>query len=110
MFEYTSEVFAVGLKGFAEVDNERITDLAAEGWEPTLMSTVHNGFAAVVLFRREAAPGRRAVATPRPGASRVRKVSAPAPAKSKAKPEAKATRPTARVSGTARPARRLRDR
>ncbi|HVM01849.1 MAG TPA: hypothetical protein VM263_04195, partial [Acidimicrobiales bacterium] len=74
MYEYTSAVFAVGLDGFAPVDNDRITAMAAEGWEPAHMAPVHSGFAAVVLFRREAAaapaaapraaPGGR----PRPGA------------------------------------------
>lgn len=53
MYEYTSDVFAVGLEGFAPVDNDKISRMAAEGWEPTHMTTVHNGFAAVVLFRRE---------------------------------------------------------
>lgn len=59
MQEYTSEVFAVGLGGFAPVDNDKINAMAAEGWEPTHMTTVHNGFAAVVLFRRESQRRRR---------------------------------------------------
>ena len=52
MYEYTTEVFAVGLNGFAPVDNDRLNAMSAEGWEPAHMAPVHGGFAAVVLFRR----------------------------------------------------------
>ena len=76
MYEYTSEVFSVGLQGFAPVDEERIDELAADGWEPSLMTPVHNGFAAVVLFRRETKGARRAPA--KAAATRVRKAP-PAP-------------------------------
>lgn len=71
MHEYTTAVFAVGLEGFAQVDNDRITAMAAEGWEPTHMTPVHNGFAAVVLFRREAGTAPRT--SPRPAVTRTRK-------------------------------------
>ena len=82
MYEYTSEVFAVGLEGFAPVDNDKITVMAAEGWEPTHMTTVHNGFAAVVLFRREAgAAGRAPAAATRVRARKATKT-AEAPARS----------------------------
>lgn len=87
MFEYTSAVFAVGLEGFAPVDNDRITAMAADGWEPTQMASIHGGFAAVVLFRRQAPAGRVAAAraasavpasakkraTPTPARARVRR-------------------------------------
>lgn len=53
MYEYTTRVFSVGLEGFASVDTDVIAALTAEGWEPTLMTPVHNGFATIVLFRRE---------------------------------------------------------
>lgn len=80
MYEYTSQVFAVGLEGFAPVDNDKIGAMAEEGWEPTHMTTVHHGFAAVVLFRRESSGGRRPAASTA-SRSRVRKaapVAAPA--------------------------------
>ena len=74
MYHYTTAVFAVGLEGFAEVDNERITAMAADGWEPLHMAPVHNGFAAVVLFRREGAPPSRPTA--RATTARTRKTPA----------------------------------
>ncbi|MGH9178474.1 MAG: hypothetical protein ACRD0N_07965 [Acidimicrobiales bacterium] len=86
MYEYTSEVFAVGLEGFAQVDNKRITAMAAQGWEPTHMTTVHNGFAAVVLFRREGT-ARRAPA--KAAGTRVRKAAATKAAPARKAPAAK---------------------
>jgi hypothetical protein len=82
MYEYTTEVFAVGLNGFAPVDNDRLNGMSADGWEPAHMAPVHGGFAAVVLFRREtdaatpptAGTARARKATP----SRTRKVPPPA--------------------------------
>ena len=69
MYEYTTEVFAVGLEGLAAVDTDRLGDMAAEGWEPSLMTPVHNGFATLVLFRREsdgtAVPGRLVAPAPK---------------------------------------------
>ncbi|MGH9283783.1 MAG: hypothetical protein ACRD0S_12715, partial [Acidimicrobiales bacterium] len=90
MYEYTSDVFAVGLEGFAPVDDKKITAMAAEGWEPTHMTTVHNGFAAVVLFRREGGPAGRAPA--RAAAGRVRKAPAKATPAKATKAPAKATK------------------
>lgn len=90
MYEYTSAVFAVGLEGFAPVDNDQITTMAADGWEPTQMASIHGGFAAVVLFRREVAAGsapapmapmaraRKAAAPTKAGTARNRKVPPPA--------------------------------
>lgn len=106
MYEYTSEVFAVGLEGFAPVDNRKITAMAAEGWEPTHMTTVHNGFAAVVLFRREGGTARRAAATAATAAgTRVRKTAAtkavparPAAARPAAAAKKAATKKAARRS------------
>lgn len=95
MYEYTSDVFAVGLEGFAPVDDDKIARMAEEGWEPTHMTTVHNGFAAVVLFRRE-----RAGAPARP--ARVRKA---AGTRAAASPAPKATRkeaPAAKATGPRR--------
>ena len=80
MYEYTSAVFAVGLEGFAPVDDDRITAMAAEGWEPAHMTPVHNGFAAVVLFRRKATGAPRPVKTAAPDVDSSRKRAA-SPAK-----------------------------
>jgi hypothetical protein len=87
MYEYTSEVFAVGLDGFAPVDNKKLSAMAADGWEPAHMTTVHNGFAAMVLFRREAGTGRRTTA-PAAG-TRVRKAPATKKGATKAAPARK---------------------
>jgi hypothetical protein len=55
-FEYWTAVFGVGLDGFSDFDHDELNAIAAEGWEPVQMTAVHNGFATVVLFRREVAP------------------------------------------------------
>lgn len=105
MYEYTTEVFAVGLNGFAPVDNDRLNAMSNEGWEPAHMAPVHGGFAAVVLFRREAgaAPaGAPAARTRGATAARTRKVpppAAPAPA-----PAARAGRPSASAKAARAPA------
>jgi len=69
MYEYTTEVFSVGLEGLAAVDTDKLGAMAAEGWEPSLMTPVHNGFATLVLFRREsdgtATPGRLVAGAPK---------------------------------------------
>lgn len=83
MHEYTSEVFAVGLAGFAPVDDDKINAMAAEGWEPAHMTTVHGGFAAVVLFRRETQRRRRVSPS---------KAAAPAPRSTSRTPAAKAAK------------------
>lgn len=101
MYEYTTEVFAVGLNGFAPVDNDRLNAMSAEGWEPAHMAPVHGGFAAVVLFRREAGAGPAggaATRSRRVTAARTRKVpppAAPAPA-----PAARAGRASAPAKGS----------
>ncbi|HET7488071.1 MAG TPA: hypothetical protein VFJ85_09090 [Acidimicrobiales bacterium] len=92
MDEYTTEVFAVGLHGFAPVDDEKLGAMAAEGWEPLQMTPVHNGFAALVLFRREATGAPRPskpVPKPAPAAKSSKAAKKAAPAKSKAAPAAK---------------------
>jgi len=75
MYEYTTEVFSVGLEGLAPVDTDRLGAMAAEGWEPSLMTPVHNGFATLVLFRREgggkAAAGRLVPSAGRAAAGRA---------------------------------------
>lgn len=92
MYEYTTEVFSVGLEGLAAVDTGKLGDMAAEGWEPSLMTPVHNGFATLVLFRREtdgsAVPGRLVAGAPKP--RRVAAPSAGAPAKKTAAKKAAA--------------------
>jgi topoisomerase IA-like protein len=55
-FEYWTAVFGVGLDGFSDFDHDELNAIAAEGWEPVHLAAVHNGFAAVVLFRRELEP------------------------------------------------------
>lgn len=115
MYEYTTEVFAVGLNGFAPVDNDRLNAMSAEGWEPAHMAPVHGGFAAVVLFRREAGAvpaGGAATRSRGATAARTRKVPPPtAPAapsragrpSASAKASTKATRaPAASRSRTTR--------
>jgi hypothetical protein len=58
-FEYWTAVFGVGLEGFSDYDHDELNAIAAEGWEPVNMTAIHNGFATVVLFRREVAPAPR---------------------------------------------------
>ena len=93
MYEYTTDVFAVGLNGFAPVDNDRLNQMAADGWEPAHMAPVHGGFAAVVLFRREAGTAPPLAATTRTrkaAASRTRKP--PPPAAPTPSPRSRTTR------------------
>ena len=59
-FEYWTAVFGVGLDGFSDYDHDELNAIAAEGWEPVNMTAVHNGFAAVVMFRREVEAARAA--------------------------------------------------
>lgn len=111
MYEYTSQVFAVGLEGFAPVDNDKIGAMAEEGWEPTHMTTVHHGFAAVVLFRRESSGGRRPAArtTATSARSRVRKaVPAATPAGEGGRGTAGAKRPATAKRATSGGAKRTR--
>ncbi|MGH9224280.1 MAG: hypothetical protein ACRD2W_10995 [Acidimicrobiales bacterium] len=67
-FEYWTAVFGVGLDGFSDYDHDELNAIAAEGWEPVNLTAVHNGFATVVLFRRDlagrAAPARAAKKAP----------------------------------------------
>ncbi len=90
MYEYTTEVFSVGLEGLAAVDTDKLGDMAAKGWEPSLMTPVHNGFATLVLFRRatdgSAVPGRLVAGAPRP-----RRVAAPPAGEPAKKASAKKT-------------------
>jgi len=85
MYDYTTEVFSVGLEGLAVVDEDRLGAMAADGWEPTLMTPVHNGFATLVLFRREGTgslkpAARRAPAAAASSASARQKAAKAAPA------------------------------
>ena len=101
MYEYTTEVFSVGIQGLAPVDEARLEELADEGWEPTLMTPVHNGFATLVMFRREAGGGRPAPAKAKPA-------NKAAPAKKQATAKGKlATKaaPAARAPGRLSPGR-----
>jgi hypothetical protein len=52
-YEYWTAVFRVGLEGFNDYDHDEINTIAEEGWEPVNLTAVHNGFATLVLFRRE---------------------------------------------------------
>lgn len=105
MYEYTTEVFAVGLEGLAAVDTDKLGDMAAEGWEPSLMTPVHNGFATLVLFRREsdgtAVPGRLVASSPKAG----RAAAAPKAGRAAGRTAAK---PAAARSGAAASAGRVR--
>ena len=59
-FEYWTAVFGVGLDGFSDYDHDEMTAIAAEGGEPVNLTAVHNGFASLVLFRREITSARPA--------------------------------------------------
>ena len=59
-YEYWTAAFAVGLEGLNDWDQAELNSIAAEGWEPYLMTSIHGGFATLVMFRREAAPARAA--------------------------------------------------
>ena len=52
-YEYWTAAFAVGLEGLNDWDQSELNTIAAEGWEPFLMTATHGGFAALVMFRRE---------------------------------------------------------
>lgn len=52
-YEYASATYGVALEGLPVPDEEALNAVAAEGWEPVLMTSVHNGFAVMILFRRE---------------------------------------------------------
>ena len=96
MYEYTTEVFSVGINGLAPVDEALLEELAEDGWEPTLMTPVHNGFATLVMFRREAVGGRPGLTKAKP-AKKVAKAPARKVAKTPAKP-APAPRASSRAS------------
>ena len=57
-YEYWTAAFAVGLEGLNDWDQAELNAIANEGWEPYLMTSVHGGFATLVMFRREAAAKR----------------------------------------------------
>ncbi|MGQ0521169.1 MAG: hypothetical protein ACT4PX_08470 [Actinomycetota bacterium] len=99
MYEYTSDVFAVGLEGFAPVDDDKIARMAEEGWEPAHMTTVHNGFAAVVLFRRERGSG------PPPAAAAAKRVRRTAPAPATGRPSTREAKAAAKASRTTKRSR-----
>jgi hypothetical protein len=82
MFEYWTAVFGVGLDGFSDYDHDELNAIAAEGWEPVNLTAVHNGFATVVLFRREVAPATPR-ARPASGAKKAAKKATPAKKASK---------------------------
>ena len=71
-FEYWTAVFGVGLDGFSDYDHDELNAIAAEGWEPVNLTAVHNGFATVVLFRREVAGAKPAAAKKAPAAKKAR--------------------------------------
>jgi len=61
-YEYWTAVFGVGLDGFPDYEHDELNAIAAEGWEPVNLTAVHNGFATIVLFRREVPAASRAAA------------------------------------------------
>jgi len=71
-FEYWTAVFGVGLDGFSDYDHDELNAIAEQGWEPIQIAAVHNGFAAIVMFRRELdpAPAPARVARPAGGAAK----------------------------------------
>lgn len=52
-YEYASATYGAALEGLPVPDEEALNAVAADGWEPILMTSVHNGFAVMILFRRE---------------------------------------------------------
>lgn len=52
-YEYASATYGVALEGLPVPDEEALNAVTADGWEPVLMTSVHNGFAVMILFRRE---------------------------------------------------------
>lgn len=52
-YEYASATYGVALEGLPIADEEALNAVTADGWEPVLMTSVHNGFAVMILFRRE---------------------------------------------------------
>ena len=107
MYDYTTEVFSVGLTGLAPVDEDTLGEMAADGWEPTLMTPVHNGFATLVLFRREGsgalkpAARRTGAGTPKKGA----KAQAKAASAAKSAPTGRGARAATPAAGRVRRAR-----
>ena len=86
-YEYWTAVFGVGLDGFSDFDHEELNAIANEGWEPVNLTAVHNGFATLVLFRRERSTPR---ARPGPPPQKTQPVKKAVPAKKAAKKTTKA--------------------
>lgn len=100
MYEYTTQVFSVGLGGFAPMDDDKISAMGAEGWEPLHMTPVHNGFAALVLFRREITGAARRPAPAKATPAKAAKAAAKGKAAAKAAPApAPASRRAAGTTG-----------
>lgn len=72
-YEYWTAVFGVGLDGYSDFDHEELNAIANEGWEPVNLTAVHNGFATLVLFRRERSTPRPRPAPPPRKSSPVKK-------------------------------------
>ena len=76
-YEYWTAAFAVGLEGLNDWDQGELNSIAAEGWEPCLMTSVHGGFATLIMFRREAtarkaAPAKKAAPVKKAAAAKKR--------------------------------------
>lgn len=72
-YEYWTAVFGVGLDGFSDFDHEELNAIANEGWEPVQLTAVHNGFATLVMFRRERATPRQRPGPPPRDSAPVKK-------------------------------------
>jgi hypothetical protein len=104
-YEYWTAVFRVGLEGFNDYDHDEINTIAEEGWEPINLTAVHNGFATLVLFRREVpGSGRRAAASSTKSANA--KKAAPAKANAAKAGAGKKAAPAKKVSPVAKAAAR----
>ena len=104
-YEYASATYGVALEGLPVPDEEALNAVAADGWEPVLMTSVHNGFAVMILFRRELghlAP-RRPTAKSSPAKSAPAKA---APAKSSPAKASGATRAARKAPAKAASAKR----
>ena len=84
-YEYWTAVFGVGLDGFSDFDHEELNAIAGEGWEPVNLTAVHNGFATLVLFRRERATPRQRPGPPPRKDTAVKKAPAKKAAAKKAR-------------------------
>lgn len=92
-YEYISGVFGVGLEGFADYDHEELNAYGDLGWEPFMVTAVHNGMAALILFRRPLPARRPARKAPAKKVAAKKVAAKKAPAKKAAADKSPSRRP-----------------